>query len=546
MLARNQLVRHSLTIAYQPSRTRATMLDHPALNWLRQHPRIFVLIGSLLIAGYVLSLGERPNDDAYTYVRVADILLHDGLAAAYAYYPWATYSVVFAHFVLLDLDLFTAGRLLNALLYALLAVSFVAVACELVRNADPKRRSAILFLAAVTVLLYPQLNEYRSMLIRDVGYWAFMLLGLQQLIVAVRMPPRSSQFWFRLLAFFVALLFAFAFRAEALGYLILTPLLFCCVRDNKDKRRVGDALRVALVLGALGILALAACLAAGVDILSLLGRFVSTYAPFIEATFSPDETQRAAISGVVFGEHAEVYSGDYLPVFLIVGLLSILVVSLTSSVGLPYLMVIGVAGAKAWLNRKQQRTGDLASTLGVEKNALILVSGFALINLGILIGFVLVTRFVSARYGMLLSLLVALLIPLLLYRALEEMRGRRIGVAVVLLFTYCLVDSFVSFGERKTYLEESVDWVRSNDTDAPILTNNHTLAYASERVEAYDKTPRYLSLQTLQEASTNTLLVIELNAQMRETIKLLVENGEAENVIGFPAQSPRIGIFRRL
>ena len=60
------------------------MLDHPALNWLRQHPRLFALIGSLLIAGYVLSLGERPNDDAYTYVRVADILLHDGLAAAYA------------------------------------------------------------------------------------------------------------------------------------------------------------------------------------------------------------------------------------------------------------------------------------------------------------------------------------------------------------------------------------------------------------------------------------------------------------------------------
>ena len=522
------------------------MLDQPALNWLRQHPRIFALIGSLLIAGYVLSLGERPNDDAYTYVRVADIMLHEGLAAAYAYYPWATYSVLFAHFILIDLDLFTAGRVLNALLYALLSVSFVSVAGELVRSAEPKRRSAILFLAAVTVLLYPQLNEYRSMLIRDVGYWAFMLLGLQQLMIAVRMPARSSQFWFRLLAFFVALLFAFAFRAEALGYLIVTPLLFCFVRDHREKRRVGDALRVSLALGALGILALAACLAAGVDMLALLGRFVATYAPFIEATFSPDETQRAALSGVLFGEHAEVYSGDYLPVFLIVGLLSILAVSMTSAVGLPYLTVIGLALAKAWRDRHQRRSGGLASTLGVEKNALILVTGFALINLGILIGFVLVTRFVSARYGMLISLLVALLIPLLLYRALEAMRGRRIGVAVVLLFVYCLIDSFVSFGERKTFLEDSIDWVKSNDTTAPLMTNNHTLAYASERVEAYDKTPRYFSLQTLRETSRNTLLVIELNTQMRETLQQLVENGEAEGVISFPAQSPRIGIYRRL
>ncbi|MBL6753953.1 MAG: hypothetical protein ISP89_06715 [Pseudomonadales bacterium] len=522
------------------------MLDHPALNWLRQHPRIFALMGSLLIAGYVLSLGEMPNDDAYTYVRVADIMLHDGLAAAYAHYPWATYPVLFAHFVLIDLDLFTAGRVLNALLYALLAVCFVSVAGELVRSAEPTRRSAILFLAAVTVLLYPQLNEYRSMLIRDVGYWAFMLLGLQQLMVAVRVPARSTQFWRRLVLFFTALVVAFFFRAEALAYLLLTPVLFCFVRDQADNRRVGDALRVTLALLALGIAALATCLAAGVDILALLARFIGTYAPFIEATFSPDDTQRAAQSSVLFGEHAEVYSGDYLPVFLLIGLLSILAVSMTSAVGLPYLTVIGLTLAKAWRDRHQRSTGDLASTLGIEKNALIVVAGFALINLGILIGFVLVTRFVSARYGMLFSLLVALLIPLLLYRALEAAHSRRVVVTISFLFAYCLIDSFVSFGERKTFLEESIDWVKNNDTTAPLLTNNHTLAYASERIEAYDKTPRYFSLQRLRETSSNTILVIELNTQMRETLQQLVQNGEAEVVASFPAQSPRIGIYRRL
>ena len=522
------------------------MLDHPALNWLRQHPRIFALMGSLLIAGYVLSLGEMPNDDAYTYVRVADIMLHEGLAAAYAHYPWATYPVLFAHFVLIDLDLFTAGRVLNALLYALLAVCFVSVAGELVRSAEPTRRSAILFLAAVTVLLYPQLNEYRSMLIRDVGYWAFMLLGLQQLMVAVRVPARSTQFWRRLVLFFTALVVAFFFRAEALAYLLLTPVLFCFVRDQADNRRVGDALRVTLALLALGIAALATCLAAGVDILALLARFIGTYAPFIEATFSPDDTQRAAQSSVLFGEHAEVYSGDYLPVFLLNGLLSILAVSMTSAVGLPYLTVIGLTLAKAWRDRHQRSTGDLASTLGVEKNPLIVVAGFALINLGILIGFVLVTRFVSARYGMLFSLLVALLIPLLLYRALEAAHSRRVVVTISFLFAYCLIDSFVSFGERKTFLEESIDWVKNNDTTAPLLTNNHTLAYASERIEAYDKTPRYFSLHRLRETSSNTLLVIELNTQMRETLQQLVQNGEAEVVANFPAQSPRIGIYRRL
>nr|MCH9854205.1 hypothetical protein [Gammaproteobacteria bacterium] len=278
----------------------------------------------------------------------------------------------------------------------------------------------------------------------------------------------------------------------------------------------------------------------------LLSKFFATYLPFFEATFSPDEAQRIELGSVLFGAHAEAYSSDYLPVFLVTGLLSILAVSLTSAVGLPYLVVIGIASVRVWLGETRRAAIGLADRLGVEKDALILIAGFALINLGILIGFVLITRFVSARYGMLLSLLVALVIPLLLHRALDASRSRRVSVAVVLLFTYCVIDSFVSFGERKTFLQDSIDWVQSNEISAPFLTNNHTLAYASERVEAYDKAPRYLSPQTLLEASANTLIVIELNEQMRETMRSFVDSGEGENVIAFPAESPRIGIYRRL
>ena len=345
---------------------------------------------------------------------------------------------------------------------------------------------------------------------------------------------------------FAALLFAFAFRAEALGYLVLTPLLFCFLRDHSGNRRVGDALRVSLVLAALGVLALIGSLAAGIELFVLLSKFFATYLPFFEATFSPDEAQRIELGSVLFGAHAEAYSSDYLPVFLVTGLLSILAVSLTSAVGLPYLVVIGIASVRVWLGETRRAAIGLADRLGVEKDALILIAGFALINLGILIGFVLITRFVSARYGMLLSLLVALVIPLLLHRAFDASRGRRVSVAVVLLFTYCVIDSFVSFGERKTFLQDSIDWVQSNEISAPFLTNNHTLAYASERVEAYDKAPRYLSPKTLLEASANTLIVIELNEQMRETMRSFVDSGEGENVIAFPAESPRIGIYRRL
>ena len=146
------------------------MSDHPALTWLRSHPRLVAVLGSLLISAYFLARGDAPNDDAYTYVRVADVLLHNGVEAAFQHYPWATYPVLFAHFALFGVDLFTAGLVLNALLFALLVGCFVSLVAELVRGWPQGQRDSALLLAVLVVLLYPQLNEFRTLLIRDVGF----------------------------------------------------------------------------------------------------------------------------------------------------------------------------------------------------------------------------------------------------------------------------------------------------------------------------------------------------------------------------------------
>jgi hypothetical protein len=63
------------------------MLQHPALNWLTARPLLLALLGSLAAAGLVFMRGEALNDDAFTYVRVADLFLHEGLGAAFAHYP---------------------------------------------------------------------------------------------------------------------------------------------------------------------------------------------------------------------------------------------------------------------------------------------------------------------------------------------------------------------------------------------------------------------------------------------------------------------------
>ena len=521
------------------------MIKHPALAWLRSHPSLVAVLGSLLVSAYFLAAGDAPNDDAYTYVRVADILLHEGVAAAFAHYPWATYPVLFAHLLPLGVDLFTAGLLLNALLYALLAYCFVQLVAQLAKDWPRAQRDSALLLATLVILLYPQLNEFRSMLIRDVGFWAFTLLGLLQLI-RLAQRPLGVAFWRHGLGFCLALGIAFSFRAEALAYLLLGPALFVFLETEQGKRRTRDALRLGALVASSGLVAAALLLLLDVDLLALLGKFLATYAPFFKAAFTADEGQRAALSAVLFGEHAEAYSGEYLSLFLVVGLLGILLASLASAVSLPFALTLGLSALRARLRGREASHGGLA----LNGDAARLLIGFALINLGILLGFILITRFVSARYGMLFSLLLVTLVPIVLARARRPVQGSSLpplpAWPLTLLFVYCFVDSFYSFGDRKPFLEDATAWVRAQESQAAFLSNNHRLAYASGRVEDYDRTPRYLSVAELRASAPDTHIAIEMNAQMRERVAQLEQEGVLERLIGFPETGEaRILVLRR-
>jgi hypothetical protein len=64
-------------------------------SWIVSHPRLLAVASSLLAAALVFAQGTPVNNDAYTYVRVAELFLHDGIGAAFAHYPWASYSALF-------------------------------------------------------------------------------------------------------------------------------------------------------------------------------------------------------------------------------------------------------------------------------------------------------------------------------------------------------------------------------------------------------------------------------------------------------------------
>ena len=126
------------------------------LDWRQVDIRWFAVAASLLLSITTLFSQEVPNSDAYTYARTAEIFLADGLKAAYQHYSWASYSILIGIVSWSGLDVFSAGLLVNALFYALLVYAFLSIAKEI------KDSRALLLLAAISILVYPQLNEYRE------------------------------------------------------------------------------------------------------------------------------------------------------------------------------------------------------------------------------------------------------------------------------------------------------------------------------------------------------------------------------------------------
>lgn len=489
--------------------------------------RNVAVIASLLVSALILFIQDAPNDDAYAYIRTAEIALSDGVAEAIQHYAWVSYSLLIALVARLGIDLLTAAYLINSLFFALLVYSYLSIV-KLLNDS-----SLVSILAALCILLYPQLNEFRFDVIRDVGYWSLSLFALWQFLLFF--SNHNNKYLF---GFGIGLLLAASFRPEALVYLVATPFVLLLDNSLEITQRRSYFLRAVGV--AAGIIALSFLVLAmvGVSVSSVLSDFLSVYEPFLTSTFNPDEAESSAISSAVFGSYAASYSGPYITLFLVTGLLAILVVKLFAGIGGPFFWLLAYGGYKR--------------TISVERNLLLPIVFFLLTNVAIVFMFILVTRFVSSRYAMLFCLLLVLFVPLVLANIVERINQstlRDFGMrSVILFFGYCAFDSFISFGQSKTFVFDSVDWIISEaDDSAGLLTNNHAVAYYSGKVSEYDQVERFLTEVEIRNTNPNDLIAIEMHFEMLELVSSNAVNPLIEFQAAFPSlDDQQLTIYKRV
>lgn len=461
-----------------------------SFKWHSVDFRLLAAGVSLLLSALMAISGWLPNEDAFTYIRTVDVLNSDGLVAAFRHYPWAAYSVLIAVVHnLFNVEPLTAAVIVNALFYSLLVFSFISLVAEI----DNDRRT--LLLAAISILVYPQLNEYRLVVIRDSAFWALALFGLWQFthFMGSRKPSGG-------VLFSAAFLLATAFRIEALLFLFTVPLaLFIDERIPLRARLRQFALFTASSTVSL-LLVTAAMAMAGLAAPQLIGDQLESYLPFINDTFFPAELRTAEMSRAIFGDYAANFTADYLPLFMSAGLVAVMIAFLFRGIGGPFLIVV-IAGL---LNRVWRIPRYQSAPLLV----------VVLINSLIALGFLVTTRFLSTRYVMLLCIVVALFVPLVLSRLIllarnkgnSKITGRLIG----LLLLYCAVDAYISFGADRSYLREAGDWVSQNTPETTeLLTNNRVFAYYSRRVENYDDLQIVLTRDQILQLDPGTLIGFE-------------------------------------
>lgn len=497
-----------------------------ALNWQSYDLRLLAVAASVLISAYTLLLPELPNDDAYVYLRTAEIYLDQGLAAAAQHYNWPAYSVLIATLSQTGLSLIYSAYWLNAAFFALLVFSFVSIVRAI--DASPQ----IVGLAVVTVLLYPELNEFRYLIIRDVAFWALMLFGLWQLIgFASSQRMRSASL------FTLAILSASLFRAEALVYLLLAPaaLLF----DKRYERR--DRLRLLMKMGGLGygLLTLAVIILSltGVDMIQRIADLLRVYLPFLQSLLQNDPAHDAELSRLLFGEYGAAFSGEYLGAVITLGLLAVLFMT----------VLYGVSGAYFWL----LAFGALCGYPRLSAESRWPVLTFALINLAIIVVFLYVTRFLTTRYAMVLCLLLTSQVPLVVSslweRARNSPRGAWLRGFLLLLFLFCAFDAYVSFGRSKEFLLQTAAASAAAPASSEIITNNHAIAYFSGRVPDYDEVNRLLSVDDIQQAEPGDILALELIPEIDALLQTAAARSMLELLEEFPGDNAPGGvIYRRL
>ncbi len=434
---------------------RSTPLDEWVKRFIKTDIRPYAVLLSVMVSLINIHLNPVINSDAVTYLRAAENYLNESYSSSVAIYERPFFPILLASLShISSISVLNVGYLINILCNALIIFCFITI----VRAFDP--RPTISFLAAIIILLFTNLNQYIAFIIRDYGFWAFMLASILCLIRFVETQKSSFAFIYWPITTIAAALF----RTEGI-VLFFVPLSFFFIREFDIKLRT--KLFAKLYLLPL-IIVLIAFIIDGVGsqtLMSSIDKVTSDNLGFyhLGVNYNYDDVIKALRTQVLNS-----FSEDFAPQIFIVSLSYILIFEIISTLTLPYtaLLLFAIKHKFRPLPKKIAPI-YLAACLGF----------FVLLS-----AWIFISRFVAGRYILALDLLLLLLTPQALYLfytiMLERNRGKTFNWITGLVGLYFFVTLFYSYGSDKSDMEQGIAWLKQNlPADAILITNHVQTAY---------------------------------------------------------------------
>ncbi|HSF47794.1 MAG TPA: glycosyltransferase family 39 protein [Burkholderiales bacterium] len=414
---------------------------------------------SLSLSALALVRDPVINTDGILYLRAAAAFRDGGWGAAWALYPWPFYSALIAaaHRVT-GLSLEHSAHLLNALFYAISTCAFVT----LVRHLGGPRIALLVF-ASLAILIHPELNDYRSFVIRDAGYWAFYLVSILFLFRFAQSERLSDAVYWG-----AVMTLAMLFRIEASVFLLFLPLALLFTRGKPFARRARLYLKANTALIALLVIGLLWHLWSPAR--TQVGRLLDPLI-FLQQAAEQLSTGLAARAEVLEKALLNQYSSSYALTAVIVVMLTIIIAKTLEVLSIVYALLASHSMIRRLIP-------DAARAIGLWLIGL---------NLAVLTTFVIVRLFLQGRFVVPLALVFMLAVPFSLAALYDRWRGRDakqrrwLFPAVCLALTLLAGDALFSFGPSKQYVKDAGLWLKQNTPpEGKVYSDSPVVAYYAD------------------------------------------------------------------
>ncbi len=407
-----------------------------------------MLAGLITVRIHYIHMGWI-NSDSVLYLEAAKWMLAGEFSKALAIYNWPFYSICIATVSkILHTPIFFSAQLLSTVFFMLTTTAMLNIVSLLGGN------NRTIVIAAITLFGCDYIvGDILPMLMRDQGYWAFLLVSIWALIKFMDHPS-----WWMGSVWQLTVMMATLFRIEGIFYLAL-PLILLFQQEQTWGYRLSSWFK-ANYLNLIGL----ALLLIGFAVLDSqqLGRLQELSPSSIMHAYSAKLLSKSdMMSEQVLGK----FLNEYGLFVILVGLFLITIIKSILSAG-----VICSALCFNYLYKSANNTARLRVIYGV-----MIIS---LISMYLIISKVFI---LSGRYTIAMAFMLIMIASLAIKQLIEDSAQRYrklIAIVVLAIFSITLLKNILPKTQGFAFRKEAAMWLKQhNSHHQPVFFNDVRVAY---------------------------------------------------------------------